>query len=192
MNSLSGEEMTFDDVVAAIQEEGEVNVGNWTYTAIPAIIERFQQYVSDVYGVDITLNYVGSQTPSTYMTELYTTAGAGETAPYDVLAIEENYWAEAQLQAATNNVKLMEDFLPSGLIPNAERVMDSLKHEPTAVGFQASASPGINYNSDNIDFLTDWRDLADERLQGKLLAWLPGDITGGAVMLGVADSLGLD
>jgi spermidine/putrescine-binding protein len=189
---IVGAEMTFDDIVAAIQEEGEVNVANWTYTATDALVERFQQYVNDVYGVEITLNYVGSQTPSTYMTELYTTSGAGETAPYDVMAIEENYWAEAQLQAAANNVKLMEDFLPSGLIPNADRVMDTLKSPPTAIGFQASASPGINYNSDNVDFLTDWSDLGDERLEGKLLMWLPGDITGGAVMLGVADSLGLD
>ena len=37
--------------------------------------------------------------------------------------------------------------LPSGLIPNAERVMDSLKHVPTAVGFQASATPGIRRNT---------------------------------------------
>jgi spermidine/putrescine-binding protein len=192
MNPLTGAEMTFDDIVSAIQEEGELTVGNWTYVAIPAIVERFQQYVSDVYGVDITLNYVASQTPSVYLTELYTTAGAGENSPYDVMAIEENYWAEAQLQGATNNVKLMEDFLPSGLIPNAERVLASLKHEPTAVGFQASASPGLNYNTDNFDWLTDWKDLGDERLKGKLLMWLPGDITGGSVMLGVAKSLGLD
>jgi spermidine/putrescine-binding protein len=189
---IVGAEMTFDDIVAAIQEEGEVTVGNWTYTAIDKLVPRFQQYVNDVYGVEITLNYIASQTPSTYMTELYTAAGADEAPPYDVLAIEENYWAEAQLQETTNNVTLMEEFLPSGLIPNAERVMENLKHEPTAVGFQSSASPGINYNSDNVDFLTDWDDLGDERLQGRLLMYLPGDITGGAVLLGVADSLGLD
>ncbi|MEZ4499515.1 MAG: extracellular solute-binding protein [Thermomicrobiales bacterium] len=192
MNPLTGAEMSFDDIVAAIEAEGEVNVANWTYTATDALIKRFQQYVSDVYGVDITLNYVGNQSPSTYLTELYTAAGAGDSAPYDVMAIEENYWAEAVLQETTNNTELMVDFLPSGLIPNAERVMESLKHVPTAIGFQASASPGINYNSDNVDYLTDWKDLADERLKGKLLAWLPGDITGGGVLLGTVASLGLD
>jgi spermidine/putrescine-binding protein len=86
----------------------------------------------------------------------------------------------------------MQDYLPSGLIPNAERVMDNLKHYPTTVGFQASATPGINYNKANVDFLTDWKDLADERLKGKVLLWTPTDITAGGMLLGMCDSLGLD
>ena len=86
----------------------------------------------------------------------------------------------------------MEDFLPSGLVPNAERVLETLIHAPTSVGFQASATPGVTYNTANVDFLKDWKDLADERLKGKLLMWLPGDITGGGILLGVAASLGLD
>ncbi|MGD9712194.1 MAG: substrate-binding domain-containing protein [Thermomicrobiales bacterium] len=192
MDPISGAEMSFDDIVAAIQAEGEVTVGNWTYTATDALVERFQQYVSDVYGVDITLNYLGTQQPSTYLTELYTASGAGNTPPHDVLAIEENYLAEVQAQEAAEGVTLLSEVLPSGLIPNAERVFENFRSFPYAVGFQASASPGITYNSDNVDFLTDWKDLADERLQGKILGWIPGDITGGGVLLGVAGSLGLD
>lgn len=192
MVPIVGEEMSFEDIQAAIEAEGEVNVGNWTYTANDQLIQRFQEYVSDVYGVNITLNYAASQQPSTYLTELYTAVAAGDQAPYDVLAIEENYWAEARFQAETEGVTLMEEYLPSGLIPNAERVLDTLIHVPTAVGFQASASPGINYNSAKVDFLTDWDDLADERLQGRLLMWLPGDITGGGILLGLAGALGLD
>ncbi|CAN5529715.1 hypothetical protein BH23CHL4_BH23CHL4_02400 [soil metagenome] len=192
MVPIVGAEMSFDDIVAAIQEEGEVNVANWTYTATDALVDRFQQYVSDVYGVEITLNYSGSQSPSTYLTELYTAVGAGNNAPYDVMAVEENYWAEALAQSANENTKLMEEVFPSGLIPNADRVMESFHRDPTAIAFQASATPGINYNSDNVDFLTDWDDLADERLKGKLLMWLPGDITGGGILLGVAAALGLD
>ena len=192
MVPIVGEEMSFEDIQAAIEAEGEVNVGNWTYTANDQLIQRFQEYVSDVYGVNITLNYAASQQPSTYLTELYTAVAAGDQAPYDVLAIEENYWAEARFQAETEGVTLMEEYLPSGLIPNAERVLDTLIHVPTAVGFQASASPGINYNSAKVDFLTDWDDLADERLQGRLLMWLPGDITGGGILLGLVGALGLD
>lgn len=189
---IVGRDMTFDEIKAAIAEEKEVTVGNWTYTANDQLIEQFQQHIESVYGEKVTLNYVGSQSPSTYLTELYTAVGAGESSPYDVLAVEENYWAEVQLQSKTEGVKLMEDFLPSGLIPNADRVMANLKHEPTSIGFQASATPGINYNKANVDWITDWKDLADERLQGKLLMWMPGDITGGAVLLGVAKSLGKD
>lgn len=189
---IVGKDMTFDEIKAAIAEEGEVTVANWTYTATDALVKRFQDYVKAVYDVDIKLTYSGSQSPSSYLADLYTSVAAGDPAPHDVMAIEENYWAEVQLQAKNQNVKLMEDFLPSGLIPNASRVMDSLKHEPTSIGFQASATPGINYNSETVDFLTDWKDLADERLKGKVLLWLPGDITGDGMLLGVCKSLGLD
>ncbi|MCO5220143.1 MAG: extracellular solute-binding protein [Thermomicrobiales bacterium] len=192
MVSLLDQEMTFDEIKAAIAAEGEVNVGNWTYTASDQLVQRFQQYILDVYGEEIKLNYAQSQSPSTYLTELYTAVGSGNSSPYDVLAIEENYYAEVQAQAAAEGVTLLEDFLPSGLIPNAERVFDNFKKGSSAVGFQASASPAVVYNRDKVDFLTDWDDLADERLSGKLLMWLPGDITGGGVLLGVAAALGLD
>jgi hypothetical protein len=192
MVPIVGKEMTFDEIKAAIADEGEITVGNWTYSANDQLVARFQNYVKSVYDVDIKLNYTASQSPSTYITDLYTAVASGSTTPYDVLAIEENYWAEVQLQQTNQSTKFMEDFLPSGLIPNADRVMDSLKHVPTAIGFQASATPGINYAPSRVDFLTDWKDLADERLKGKLLMWMPGDITGGGVLLGLAASLGKD
>jgi spermidine/putrescine-binding protein len=189
---IVGRQMTFDEIKAAIGEEKEVSVANWTYTASDQLVARFEQYVNDVYGVEINVNYGQSQQPSTYLTDLYTAVGSGDSSPWDVMAIEENYWAEVQLRSQTESTKLMEDFLPSGLIPNADRVLDNFKHVPTSIAFQASATPGINYNSNNVDFLTDWKDLADERLKGKLLMWLPGDITGGGVLLGLAASLGKD
>lgn len=190
--SVVDREMSFDDIKAAIAEEKEVNVGNWTYTANDQLIKQFTDYIKDVYDENITLNYSGSQTPSTYITDLTIAVGAGDQSPYDVLAIEENYWADAVALGNANDQPLMEDVLPSGLIPNAERVLDNLKHEPTSVGFQASATPGVVYNTEKADYLKDWKDLADERLKGKLLMWLPGDITAGGVLLGTAASLGLD
>jgi spermidine/putrescine-binding protein len=189
---IVGKSMSLDDIKAAIRDEGEVTVGNWTYSANDQLTQQFQNYVEAVYGESITLNYVGSQSPTTYLTELYTAVGADDDSPYDVMAIEENYWAEAQAQATAQNLKLMEDYLPSGLIPNADRVLDNFKRGATAVGFQASATPGIVYNKNQVDFLTDWSDLADERLKGKILGFLPGDITSGAILLGLADSLGKD
>ena len=64
--------MTRDEIVAEIQKEGQVNVGNWTYTANDTLIAKFQEYVKTTYGVDIKLNYQASQPPSTYLTNLYT------------------------------------------------------------------------------------------------------------------------
>jgi spermidine/putrescine-binding protein len=190
--SIVNKPMSKDEIAAEIEKEGEVTVANWTYTASDQLVDQFKKYVKETYGKDIKLNYVGSQQPATYLTALFTANGAGDPAPYDLMAIEENYWAEVQLQEKQQDVKLMEDFLPSALIPNADRVLDNFKHYPTAIAFQASATPGVNFHKDKVDFLKDWTDLADERLKGKLLLFLPGDITGGGMLLGLAEALGKD
>lgn len=186
--SILNKDMTKDEIVAEIQKEGQVNVGNWTYTANDTLIAKFQEYVKNTYGVDIKLNYEASQAPSTYLTNLYTALQSGNAPSLDVMAIEENYWAEASSQPEP----VMEEFLPSGLVPNAERPLDMFKHAPTAVGFQASASPGIVYDKERAPYLTDWTDLADERLKGRLTMPIPGDITCGGFLLGIAGALGKD
>jgi spermidine/putrescine-binding protein len=185
---ILNKEMTQDEIVAAIQAEGQVTVGNWTYTANDTVIAKFTEYVKTTYGVDIKLNYEASQAPSTYLTSLYTSVQSGNPPSYDVMAIEENYWAEVMSQPEP----LAEEFLPSALVPNADRVLDMFIHAPTAVGFQASATPGVVYDKERAPWLADWTDLADERLKGRLTMPIPGDITCGGMMLGVAAALGLD
>ncbi|MFT4041272.1 MAG: PotD/PotF family extracellular solute-binding protein [Thermomicrobiales bacterium] len=185
---IVGKAMTPEEISAAIQAEGQVNVGNWTYTANDTLIAKFTEYVKTTYGVDIKLNYEASQAPSTYITNLYTALQSGNPPSYDVMAIEENFWAEAMSQPEP----VAEDFLPSALVPNADRVLDMFNYAPTAVGFQASATPGIVFDKERAPWLADWTDLADERLKGRLTMPLPGDITCGGMMLGVAGALGLD
>jgi spermidine/putrescine-binding protein len=185
---IIGRALSPDELRAEIENEGEVTVGNWTYTANDALVERFQTYVQETYGVEITLNYEASQAPSTYITNLYTALQSGNPSTYDVMAIEENYWAEAIAQPEP----VLEEFLPSPLIPNADRVLDMFKHVPTSIGFQASASPGIVYDTQRAGYLKDWTDLADERLRQKLTMPLPGDITAGGILIGLAGALGKD
>src|SRR5262249_5632404 len=108
--AILNKEMTMDEIKAEIQKEGSVVVGNWTYTANDQLVQQFQKYVKDTYGIDVKLSYQGTQAPSTYLTNLYTALKAGNPSPYDVLAIEENYWAEAKAQSPP----VMEDYLPSG------------------------------------------------------------------------------
>ena len=186
--SIVNKEMTPDEIVAAIQSEGEVNVGNWTYSANDTVIAKFIEHVRSTYGVDITLNYQQSQSPSTYMTSLYTALQSGSPPSLDVMAIEENYLAEALSQPEP----VAEEFLPSGLVPNADRVMEMFQAFPHGVGFQASATPGIIYDRERAPYLADWQDLADERLRGRLTMPLSGDIAMGGMLLGLAASLGLD
>ncbi len=59
-----------DEIKAAIEAEGSLIVGNWTYAANAELVKQFQKYVKDTYGEDIKLNYVGTQAPSEYLTKL--------------------------------------------------------------------------------------------------------------------------
>ncbi|MFM8592773.1 MAG: PotD/PotF family extracellular solute-binding protein [Chloroflexota bacterium] len=188
MVGILNKEMTKAEIADAIKAEGSVNVGNWTYTANDTLIAKFQEYVKNEYGADIKLNYEASQAPSTYITNLYTALASGEPPTYDVMAIEENYWAEAMSQPES----VVAEFLPSGLVPNADRVVDLLKSEPTTVGFQATATPGVVYDKERAPWLKDWTDLADERLKGRLTMPKPGDITCGGFLLGICAALGKD
>jgi spermidine/putrescine-binding protein len=186
--SILDRAMTMDEIKAEIEKEGSVNVGNWTYTANDTLIAKFREYVKNDWGVDIQLNYEASQAPSTYITNLYTALQSGNPSSYDVMAIEENYWAEAMDQPEP----VAQEFLPSGLVPNADRVIPMLSPGPTAIGFQASATPGIVFDRERAPWLKDWTDLADERLKGRLTMPKPGDITAGGFLLGICAALGGD
>ena len=183
---ILNKDMTDAEIKAEIEKEGSLIVGNWTYTANDELVKQFTQYVKDTYGVDIEFTYEGSQAPSVYLTNLYAAQKAGNPTPYDVLAIEENYWAEAMANDA------VDSFLPSDLVPNEKLVLDLFKHAPTTIAFQSTAFPAIVYNKKNAPFLASLMDLADPRLKGKVTLPLPGDITAGGFFLGLADELGKD
>ena len=184
--SILGQELTQAEIAEAIRQEGSLVVGNWTYTANADLVRQFEQYVLDTYGVEVTLIYDGTQAPNTYLTNVYAAQRAGNPSPYDVLAIEENYWYEAIEQDA------MEPFLPSGLVPNQALVLQTFQQPPTAIGFQATAFPGIVYSKSRAPWLTRLTDLADPRLQGKITLPLPGDVTAGGFLVSIAGELGKD
>jgi len=183
---IVNKDMSPDDIKAAITSEGGLVVGNWTYTANDELVKEFQDYVKKTYGVDVKLDYEGSQAPSVYLTALYAAQKGGNPSPYDVMAIEENYWSEAM----ANNA--VDSYLPSGLVPNESLVIDQFKHEPTSIAFQSTAFPAIVYNSARAPFIKSMKDLADPRLKGKVTLPAPGDITAGGFLLGIAAELGKD
>jgi len=114
--SILGKEMSQDEVAAELAKEAEVNVANWTFTANDAIVGRFQAVVKEQWGVDVKCNYLPSQSPSIYLTNLYTANQAGNPSPYDVMAIEEPYYVEAKGHGVT------QDIFPSDLMKNWEPV----------------------------------------------------------------------
>jgi spermidine/putrescine-binding protein len=184
--SILNKDMTDADIKAEIQKEGAVVVGNWTYSANSVLIDQFQKYVKANYGVDIQLTYDGSQSPSEYITKLAAAAKGGNPAPYDVMAVEENYWADGTDQGLPDN------YLPSDLIPNQKLVLDQFQHVPTAIAFQSTAFPGVVYNKTKAPFIKSLMDLANPALKGKLTLPAPGDITAGGFFLGLASELGKD
>jgi spermidine/putrescine-binding protein len=185
--AILNKDMTKEEIAAAIKAEGSVIVANWTYTANDAIIKQFQDWVKKEYGVDVKLDYVPSQSPTIYLTNLYTAQKAGNPSPYDVLAIEENYYYDAKANG------VVEDIYPSGLMPNWDRVDPQFRHDPQSVGFQSTATPSPIFHADKVgSWFKDWKDLADPRLKGRITMPLSGDVTAGGFLLGMAWSLGKD
>jgi spermidine/putrescine-binding protein len=184
--SIVNKDMSDDDIKAAIAKEGGLVVGNWTYTATDELVNQFQMYVKNTYGVDIKLTYVGSQSPSEYLTKLAAAKQSGTETPFDVLAIEENYWADAVDQG------LVQDFLPSGIVPNQDLLLPGFQHVPNALAFQAASFIALLYNKKDAPWIASFKDLADPRLKGKVTLPPPGDISSGGFLLALADELGKD
>ncbi len=184
--AIVNKDMTDDEIKAAIAAEGSVVVGNWTYTANDELVKQFEKYVKDTYGADVKLTYEGTQQPSTYLTKLAAAKTGGNPAPYDVIAVEENYWADASDQG------LVDSVFPSDLIPNTKLVLDIFKHDPTTIAFQSTAFPAVVFSKSRAGWMKTLKDLADPRLKGKVVLPPPGDITNGGLFLGLAAELGKD
>jgi spermidine/putrescine-binding protein len=184
--SILNKDMTPDQVKAEVAKEGSLVVANWTYTANDELVKQFKAYVKTTYGADIQFTYEGSQAPSIYLTNLYAAQKGGNPSPYDVMAIEENYWSEAM----ANNA--VDSYLPSGLIPNQKLVLDQFQHVPTTIAFQSTAFPAVVFEKSKAPNLKKLMDLADPSLKGKVTLPAPGDITAGGFFLGLASELGKD
>jgi spermidine/putrescine-binding protein len=182
--AIVNKDMTDDEIKAEVAKEGSLIVANWTYTANDELVKQFTAYVKDTYGADIQFTYEGSQAPSVYLQKLAAAKAGGNPAPYDVLAVEENYWADATDQ------DLVDAAFPSDLIPNASKVLDIFKHD-TSIAFQSTAFPAVVYEKSKVQ-LTKLMDLAKPELKKKVTLPLPGDITAGGFFLGLASELGKD
>ncbi len=184
--SILNKDMTDAEIRAEVAKEGSIVIANWTYTANDEIVKQFTKYVKDTYGADVKVTYEGTQAPTVYLTNLYAALKAGNPSPYDVMNIEENYWADAMANGA------VDSFLPSDLVPNQKLVFDKFQHVPTSIAFQSTAVALVVYNGKTAPFLKATKDLADPRLKGRVTLPLPGDITAGGFFLNLADELGKD
>jgi spermidine/putrescine-binding protein len=184
--AILNKDMTDDEIKAEIAKEGSLVVANWTYTANDELVKQFKAYVKTTYGADIQFTYEGSQAPSAYLTKIYAAQGGTNPSPYDVMAVEENYWSDAMSHNAVDN------YLPSDLVPNQKLVIDAFQHAPTSIAFQSTAFPAVVYEQSKAPFLKKLMDLSNPALKGKITLPAAGDITAGGFLLGLASELGKD
>jgi len=184
--AILNKDMTDDEIKAEIAKEGSLVVANWTYTANDELVKQFKAYVKTTYGADIQFTYEGSQAPSAYLTKIYAAQGGSNPSPYDVMAVEENYWSDAMSHNA------VDSYLPSDLVPNQKLVIDAFQHAPTSIAFQSTAFPAVVYEQSKAPFLKKLMDLSNPALKGKITLPAAGDITAGGFLLGLASELGKD
>ena len=107
-----------------------------------------------------------SSRPSEYLTKLAAAQKAGNQAPYDVIAVEENYWYDASQQG------LVDDALPSDLIPNQSWCSTASSTRPSRSRSSRPPTRASSTTRTRPRFLKTLMDLADPRLKGKVT--MPG------------------
>lgn len=185
--SILNRRLTRAQVVDEIRREETVTVAGWNYTAREALVEQFKAWVEREYGVEVTLQYIAEPSPQTYLDNVYAAQQSNSPPPYDVIAVEENYFLDAQSKGAA------ETILPSDLLRNVERIETAFLHESYAIPFQASATVGPIFHNDAVgEWFRDWTDLADARVNRRFTLPRAEGIPAGAFLVGMAGALGKD
>jgi spermidine/putrescine-binding protein len=179
--------LTRAEIIDAIRAEGTVIVAGWNYAAKDALVQQFQVWVKNEYGVDVELKYVSDLPPAQYLQNIYSASDAEDAAPYDVVAIEENYLDDALGRGVVHEIS------DSDLISNARRTESIPLREPYAVPFQSTATVAPIIHRDAVgDWLRDWKNLADPRLNRRITLPKPGSTAATLFLLGMANALGND
>ena len=165
--------MSRDEVAAEIAKEGKVSIANWTYWGIvdTYFAPSLKKYVKDLYGVDIEVEFLGTQAAKGgWVVAVESALAAGEAPPFDLMHIELNFFDDAVAKG------LAEPFLPSPLVPWAEYVDSWFLRYPYGIQFQQHALGNFTVNTKYVgDWFTGWKALADPRLKGKLSLWPSSD-----------------
>ena len=165
--------MSYDDVVAEIQNEKKVSIANWTYWGLidSYFTPSLKKYVKDLYGVDIEVEFLGTQAAKGgWVVAVESALAAGQTAPFDLMHIEENFFVDAVTKG------IAEPFLPSPLVPWAQYVDSFFLRLPYGVQFQQHSLANFTVNTKYVgDWFTGYKSLADPRLKNKLTLWPSSD-----------------
>lgn len=166
---ILNQKMTRNEMVQKMKAEGAITIANWTYggMATKYFGPGFKRYMKEKYGLNIEVHWLGTQTPGTFMTQVFASLKADTPPPYDVMAIETPFFFKARAK------DIAQPFIHEGknpLIPIYPELHDFYKkYAPYGLVFQAIDTAGLNINTEKAPFVEDYTDLADPRLKGHLL-----------------------
>jgi spermidine/putrescine-binding protein len=165
--------MSRDEVATEIAKEKKVSIANWTYWGLvdSYFTPSLKKYVKDLYGVDIEVEFLGTQAAKGgWVVAVETALAAGEAPPFDLMHIEVNFFEDAVAKG------LAEPFLPSPLVPWAGYVDSWFLRYPYGIQFQQHALGNFTVNTKYVgDWFNGWKALADPRLKGKVSIWPSSD-----------------
>ena len=165
--------MSRDEVAAEIAKEKKVSIANWTYWGLvdSYFTPSLKKYVKDLYGVDIEVEFLGTQAAKGgWVVAVESALAAGEAPPFDLMHIEVNFFEDAVAKG------LAEPFLPSPLVPWAGYVDSWFLRYPYGIQFQQHALGNFTVNTKYAgDWFNGWKALADPRLKGKVSIWPSSD-----------------
>ena len=131
--SIVNKDMTDDEIKAAIAGRRRPDRRQLDLHRDDELVNQFQKYVKDTYGVDIKLTYVGSQAPSEYLTKLAAPSSPATRRPT----------TSSRSRRTTGPTRidqdLVDDFLPSDLVPNQKLLLARLQARADRVAFQAAS-----------------------------------------------------
>ena len=189
---ILGRTLTLDELKQQIAAEASLAVFDARTEFGDQLADQFRQFIAATYGVDITVTFDQTSATSDLLTQIQTSAGERLSAPVDVMTTTADQWMSVRIDGQLSDIQVVEEFLPSDLIPNYDRTFTALRFEPTTVACQSANAPAMIYDSARIDWLVDWTDLADPRLAGKVLLWRPVDQIADGMLLGLSSALRFD
>ncbi len=185
--SILNRRLTRAELANKIRQEGTVTVGGFNYAASDAMAQQFQAWVQNEFDVQVKLNYVAETLSQRFLEKLDAARAANNSVPYDVIAVEEKIFLDAQKK------EMVETILPSDLLSNASRVAIAPQYTPYAIAFQAASTVAPIFHNDALgEWFGDWKDLADARLKRRIVLPKVNGIVAGAFLIGVAGSLNKD
>lgn len=185
--SILNKRLTHAEIADVVRGEGTVVVAEWNYAAREAMAEQFQAWVKNEYGVEVRVEYPEDAAPETYLKNVYDAQEVNAPSPYDVVAVDESIFVEAQQRDAVERV------FPSDLLSNAGRVAEALKREPYAIAFQSSGTVAPIFHRDAVgEWFRDWKDLADPRMKRRFTIPEADGYLAGGFLIGVPGALNKD